>query len=175
MKRLALILFLGFAGIAGAQAAAPQVLAKIRVGTHPCSAVEANGRLWVTNFVSHTVSVVDPKRNRVLSKPIKVDSQPCGNANRAQATIHVKGGFRCAIRGSVVRVQRQLIETCDERSNETGRTPAVVDDFDLHLSAVRVAGEAQFDAKFGCPPEAVGIVRKKNVGNVVPDQRLDRL
>ena len=78
MKSLAFILFLAFAGMAGAQATAPQVVAKIRVGTHPCSAVEANGRLWVTNFVSHTVSVVDPKRNRVLGKPIKVDSEPCG-------------------------------------------------------------------------------------------------
>ena len=32
----------------------------------------------VTNFVSHTVSVVDPKRNRVLGKPIRLDSEPCG-------------------------------------------------------------------------------------------------
>ena len=43
MKRLAFILFLALAGIAGAQATAPQVVAKIRVGTHPCSSTEANG------------------------------------------------------------------------------------------------------------------------------------
>ena len=84
MKRLALVFFLAFCGIAGAQSTAPQVVAKIRVGTHPCAAVEANGRLWVTNFTSHTVSVVDPKRNRVLGKPIKVDSQPVDRGRRRQ-------------------------------------------------------------------------------------------
>ena len=92
MRILAVIV--AVASLAGAQAS-PSVVAKIRVGVHPCSAVEANGRLWVTNFVSNTVSVVDPVRNRVVGKPIKVDSEPCGIvAGAGSVWTHAYGGTR---------------------------------------------------------------------------------
>src|SRR5690349_605653 len=75
---LALSLLVLASATASALPSQPRVVARIRVGSQPCSSVEARGRLWVTNYGDSTVSVVDPGRNRRVGKPIRVDSSPCG-------------------------------------------------------------------------------------------------
>jgi YVTN family beta-propeller protein len=75
---LSLLLVLAVAAVASAAPSAdPQVIAKIRVGSAPCASVAAKGLLWVTNYNSSTVSVIDPKTNKVVGKQIPVAPGPC--------------------------------------------------------------------------------------------------
>src|SRR5262249_61183709 len=79
MLRLATLLSLvAVAGAAASPAGSPLVVTKIRVGAKPCASVAAKGLLWVTNYGSSPVSVIDPAKNRVVGKPIRVDPGPCG-------------------------------------------------------------------------------------------------
>ena len=69
--------------------------------------------------------------------------------------------------------KRALIEAGDVIGDEARGAEAMVEDFDLDLSAVGVAGERKFDAEFGGAIEGIGIVRKENVGHVAPNEGLD--
>src|SRR5260370_28657542 len=71
------------------------------------------------------------------------------------------------------REERALIKAGDVVGDESRGTQAMVEDFDLDLSAVRVTRKGKLDAEFGSAIERVGIVRKQNVRHVAADQPLD--
>ena len=58
------------------------VVATIPVGTQPVGVAfnPDNGDLYVTNFSSNTVSVINPATNTVVATPITVGSGPVGVA-----------------------------------------------------------------------------------------------
>src|SRR5690348_4760574 len=63
-----------------------------------------------------------------------------------------------------------MVQASGEGCNESsGRVPTV-EDFDGDLAAMGVSGEAEFNAQFGGPVEAVGIVREQDVGDVTTDK-----
>jgi len=49
----------------------------------------------------------------------------------------------------------------------------VINNLDLHLSAMGMASEAELDAKIRSAPEGIRIVRKQNVRHVAADERFD--
>jgi YVTN family beta-propeller protein len=62
---------------------APRVAAKIvagAIGAKPCAGVEAFGYEWVTNYGAGTLVRIDPRRNRLVGKPIRLGPTPCGIA-----------------------------------------------------------------------------------------------
>ena len=48
--------------------AAPQPVARIATGAHPCGAVAAGGAVWVANDGSGTLARIDPRTNRVTRR-----------------------------------------------------------------------------------------------------------
>src|SRR5712692_3982525 len=68
--------------------------------------------------------------------------------------------------------QGALVEAGDVVGDEARGAQAMVEDFDLDLSAMGVAGERKFDAEFGGAIESIGIVREENVRHVAADERL---
>src|SRR5713101_4431214 len=120
------------------------------------------------------------------------DAQAYWSADRTQAAVDVDmrhgrrsgGEERGAERPSGGRVrgsafigsggeQGALVEAGDVVGDEARGAQAMVEDFDLDLSAMGVAGERKFDAEFGGAIESIGIVREENVRHVAADQRLD--
>src|SRR5437899_11560617 len=71
------------------------------------------------------------------------------------------------------REKRALVEAGDIIGDETRGAEAMIEDFHLDLAAVGVAGERKLDAKFRGAIETIRIVRKKNIGHVAADERLD--
>src|SRR5882762_300289 len=69
--------------------------------------------------------------------------------------------------------KRALVEAGDVIGDEARGAEAMVEDFDLNLSAVGVAGEGKLDAEFGGAIEGVGIVGKEKIGHVAADESLD--
>lgn len=61
--------------------------------------------------------------------------------------------------------ERALVESGNIVGDEARGAEAMVEDLDLDLSAVGVAGKGKFDAEFCGAVESVGIARKQNVGN----------
>ncbi len=47
----------------------------------------------------------------------------------------------------------------------------MIEDFDAHLAAMRVARERQLDAQFGGARKGIRIVREQNIGDIAPDER----
>src|SRR5258708_10737952 len=70
--------------------------------------------------------------------------------------------------------KRALIKAGDVVGDKARGAQAMVEDFDLDLSTVGVAGEGKFDARLCGAIEGVGIVRKKNVGHVAANEGLDK-
>src|SRR5258708_10916094 len=70
--------------------------------------------------------------------------------------------------------KRALIKAGDVVGDKARGAQAMVEDFDLDLSTVGVAGEGKFDAQLCGAIEGVGIVRKKNIGHVAADEGLDK-
>src|SRR5713101_2374730 len=83
------------------------------------------------------------------------------------------GGVRSGAFIGGGREERALVRTSDVVGDEARGAEAMVENFDLDLSAVGVASEGKFDAEFGGSIESIGIVREENVGHVAADQRLD--
>src|SRR6266404_8837815 len=71
------------------------------------------------------------------------------------------------------REKRALVEAGDVIGDEARGAEAMVEDFHLDLAAVGVPGERKLDAKLRGAIEAVRIVRKKDIGHVAADERLD--
>src|SRR5260370_33099721 len=108
-----------------------------------------------------------------------------GSADRSQASVHVDMGHGRLLRregrraerssrgsvrsGTIIesgREERALIKAGDVVGDESRGTQAMVEDFDLNLSAVGVTREGKLYAEFGGAIERVGIVRKQNVRHV---------
>src|SRR5260221_9367426 len=97
-------------------------------------------------------------------------------AYRADAAVYVEGGkavggvgheldgFAHAL-GLVGHEERAVIEAGNVIGDEAGGAEADVENFDLYLAAVGVAGERKFNAQFRGAIESVRIVRQKNVGH----------
>jgi YVTN family beta-propeller protein len=79
MRRLGLVAAVSLALAAGAEGSggAVDVVAKIKVGTQPCSVVLADGSAWATVFADDEVVRIDTATNQVV-KRIAVDGGPCG-------------------------------------------------------------------------------------------------
>jgi YVTN family beta-propeller protein len=78
-------------GAASGAGAAPRVVAKIPVGgVGPCGSVAAFGRIWVANYATSVIVRVDPKRNRLKGRPVRVGSLPCG-INAGAGAIWIDG------------------------------------------------------------------------------------
>src|SRR4029077_15182940 len=120
------------------------------------------------------------------------DAQAYWSADSAKAAIHVdmshRGRGRGEERGTEQpsgggvgssafiesgREEGALVEAGDVVRDEARGTEAMVENFDLDLSAVSVTGERKLYAEFGGAIESIGIVRKQNVGHVAPDKRLN--
>src|SRR2546425_6440699 len=63
-----------------------------------------------------------------------------------------------------------LVKAGDEWRKKSRGAEAVVEDFDLDLTAVGVPGELELDTQFGGARKGIGIVGKKNVGHIAADQ-----
>ena len=76
------------------------------------------------------------------------DADAYGEAESSKAAVHVEGGFLRAVgRGRVVVCHHwQRVMSGDEWSDQACWADAVIDDLKLYLSAVSVAGKAEFDA-----------------------------
>src|SRR5712691_10277333 len=66
-----------------------------------------------------------------------------------------------------------LVKAGDKRRKKARGAEAVVEDFDLDLTAVGVPGELEFDPQFGGARKGIGIVGKKDVGHIAADQPPD--
>jgi hypothetical protein len=112
-------------------------------------------------------------------------AQTHGGADCAKAAIDVnichprrRGGERqwngTMSRGSSLpvgsgRKKRALVQTGDVVGDEARGAEAMVEDFDLDLATVGVAGKRKLDAEFRGAIETVGIVGKEDIGNVAAD------
>ena len=67
--------------------------------------------------------------------------------------------------------KRPEVRTGDVIGNKARGAETMVEDFDLNLAAMSVAGKRELDAELGGPIESVGIVREKDVGHVAANQR----
>src|SRR5437588_6197038 len=120
------------------------------------------------------------------------DAEADGGADRAQAAIHIEMGNGRQVRvkerrtgrlggGSVRsstisgswRKKRTLVKAGNVIGDKARGTKAVIENFDLNLSAVGVTGEGKLDAEFGGAIERVWIVRQENVGHVAANEWLD--
>src|SRR5580698_7650484 len=103
----------------------------------------------------------------------------------AEAAVHVNGGQRRRTAGekrAVIRLERRacgvraligrgrehwaVIEPGHIVRDKARGAEAVIENFDLDLSAVRVPGEGQLDAQLRGTIERIGIVRHEKVGHV---------
>src|SRR5712691_7953974 len=66
-----------------------------------------------------------------------------------------------------------VVKAGDERRKKSRGAEAVVEDFDLDLTAVGVPGELELDPQFGGAQKGIGIVGKKDVGHIAADQPPD--
>src|SRR5262249_33120543 len=57
----------------------PQVVARIKTGSRPCSEVGGFGAVWVGNNGGGTLARINPKTNKVTGK-VRVGAGPCGVA-----------------------------------------------------------------------------------------------
>src|SRR5882724_7883765 len=109
-----------------------------------------------------------------------------GSADGAESAIHVDAGHGRRMhghrrlvtgRGSAFiersRKKGALVQAGDVIGDKTRGAEAVIEDFHLDLAAVGVAGERELNAEFRGAIETIRIVRKKNVGHVATDERLD--
>src|SRR5437879_7638160 len=69
--------------------------------------------------------------------------------------------------------ERALVEAGDIVGDEARGAEAMVENFHLNLAAVGVAGERKLDAQLRGTIKTIWIVRKKNIGHVAADERLD--
>src|SRR2546430_97196 len=90
---------------------------------------------------------------------------------KEQRTGRLGGG---SVRSSTIsgswRKKRTLVKAGNVIGDKAGGTKAVIENFDLNLSAVGVTGEGKLDAEFGGAIERVRIVRKENVGHVAANE-----
>src|SRR6266403_3395122 len=104
------------------------------------------------------------------------DADAHRKAESPEAAVHIERSFVSAVsrgRGFGMTIHRQIVESRDERRDQSSRTDAVIHDLELDLPAMGVAGEAEFDAEFSSAPERIRIVRQQDVRHVAADQVLD--
>jgi len=65
--------------VAAAAGSAPQVVAKIKVGTQPCAGVAAFGSYWASTYGASMLSRINPRTNKV-TKTGRLGIEPCGVA-----------------------------------------------------------------------------------------------
>src|SRR5262250_3675792 len=102
------------------------------------------------------------------------NAQPHREADCAQPPVHVERGLLREY-GTVSIRHGQVIQPGDEGRDQPRRIDVMIHDLDLHLTAVRVSGEAQLNPELGRAAKRIRIVRKQNIRNVAPHQRLDVL
>src|SRR5438552_16844859 len=114
-----------------------------------------------------------------------------GSADRAQDAIYVHVGHRVGGQGKERWVgrpssgsvrsspfigsrceERSLVEAGDIVGDKARGAQAMVEDFDLYLSAVGMTCKGKLDAQFSSPIEGIGIVREENVDHIAADERL---
>src|SRR6202167_2047355 len=93
-------------------------------------------------------------------------ADPHREAKSSQPAIHIK---RSLLPGAGSR-NRQPIEPRHKRSNQPRRTDAVIHNLNLHLSTMRVAGQAELDPQLSSAPKRIRIMREQHIRHVVPDQ-----
>src|SRR5215467_15848525 len=91
-------------------------------------------------------------------RDLRRNTEANGSAHRAETSVHVKGGVRALQRRSVKKLLRSdslcrseqwpHIEASDIVGDKSRRAEAMIENLDLHLAAVRVAGQGKFDAEF---------------------------